>query len=298
MIYPEIVDIKDYIQEAAKRIDKALDKFLPSETEFPEKIHEAMRYSVFAGGKRLRPFLVLESSRICSGDEQKAMPVACAFEFVHTYSLIHDDLPAMDNDDIRRGMPTSHKKFDEATAILAGDALLTYAFYIIAREITEPDAARRVILELSSAAGSRGMVGGQILDISEPPEKGRGEHVKSIHELKTTALIMSATRCGAIVVDASPDEFSALSQYGRCLGLAFQITDDILDIESTKQVLGKSTGKDITLGRLTYPAVYGIEESRKIAKQLIDKATVALEIFGSEAVWLQKLAKYILIRNK
>jgi geranylgeranyl diphosphate synthase type II len=270
---------------------------LPAETEFPQKIHEAMRYSVFAGGKRLRPILVLECCRACGGAEQSAMPVACAFELVHTYSLIHDDLPAMDNDDFRRGLPTSHKKFGEANAILAGDALLACAFNLLAREATEPEIAQRVILELSAAAGSRGMVGGQVLDISEVPREGKEEYVKCLHEMKTASLIAAATRCGAIVADASAQDFSAVSQYGRYLGLAFQITDDILDVKSSTEAPGKSAGKDETLGRLTYPAVYGLEESRRSATELIGKAVSALEKFGPEAKHLRQIAEFVLTRE-
>jgi geranylgeranyl diphosphate synthase type II len=292
-----MIDTRDYLREIAKRVDKALQNYLPPESEFPQKIHEAMRYSVFAGGKRLRPILVLESCRVCGGSDQNALPIACTFELVHTYSLIHDDLPAIDNDDLRRGMPTSHKKFGEAVAILAGDALLAFAFNLLAREVREPEIAQRVILELSAAAGSRGMVGGQVLDVSAPPQEGKEEYINSIHGMKTAALIAAATRCGAIVAEGSADDFSALSQYGCYLGLAFQIVDDILDVESSSATLGKSAGKDEALGRLTYPGIYGLDKSRRDAAHLIGKAVGALAKFGQEAGILRQIGEFVLTRD-
>jgi geranylgeranyl diphosphate synthase type II len=292
-----MTDIREYLREVGKRIEKSLQRYLPAQTEFPEKIHEAMRYSVFAGGKRLRPFLVLESCRVCGGSEGSAMPVACAFELVHTYSLIHDDLPAMDNDDFRRGLPTSHRKFGEATAILAGDALLALAFNLLAREVREPEIAQRVILELSAAAGSRGMVGGQALDISEPPQKEKEEYLRCVHEMKTASLITAATRCGAIVAEASPEDFQALSLYGRNLGLAFQITDDILDAGSRGEALDKNAANNQALPGLTYPALYGVKESRRIATELIEKAVSALGKFGQEAEQLRQIAEFVLARE-
>jgi geranylgeranyl diphosphate synthase type II len=293
-------DIRKFLDEKSVFIDKILDKYIPREVRFPQKIHKAMRYSLFSGGKRLRPILVLESCRICGGDEKKAYPAAAAVEYIHTYSLIHDDLPCMDDDDTRRGKPTSHKVFGEAIAVLSGDGLLTAAFGALSR-LEDPTVIKRVLSELSEAAGSLGMVGGQVLDITpreEIPEKTPlEEYVFSIHLLKTAALIKASCRIGAFCAKAKNSQVSALTAYGRSIGLAFQISDDILDELGTKEEMGKRTQKDKERGKITYPLVFGIERSKEEAKRLVEEAKEALRIFGDEAKALTALADFIVSRT-
>ena len=287
--------LKDWLREQKDFIDRLLEDCLPGEADFPAAIHKAMRYSVFAGGKRLRPLLVLESCRACGGDPAKAHAAACAIELVHTYSLIHDDLPAMDDDDLRRGKPTSHKAFGEAVAILAGDALLTFAFELLAAE--EGGQAHRLVGELAGAAGTKGMIGGQVLDISEPPSDEKTQHVRKIHRMKTAALLQCACRMGAICAAAPDRKLEALASYGLDLGLAFQIADDILDVTSSPQDLGKATQKDLAAGKLTYPGVFGTEEAGLEARRLVSKAKNELAGFGPEADMLRSLADYVVERK-
>jgi len=255
-----------------------------------------MRYSVFAGGKRFRPVLVLLACDLCHGDQEHALPPACAVELVHTYSLIHDDLPAMDDDDFRRGRPSCHKAFDEATAILAGDALLTLAFAILVRPPCERRAAD-FVTELARGAGSRGMLAGQMADMALQGTKPMGESVEFIHRHKTAALIAASLRLGAIAADAPSTAIECLGRFGQSLGLAFQIADDALDVEATSEQLGKTPGKDASSGKVTYPAVFGLSESHRRARRLVDGAISELEPFGPEADLLRDIARYVVDRK-
>ncbi|MBX3442474.1 MAG: polyprenyl synthetase family protein [Planctomyces sp.] len=256
-----------------------------------------MRYSTLAGGKRLRPLLVLLGCEACGGDVSEALPAAAAIEFVHTYSLIHDDLPAMDDDDLRRGVPTSHIKFGEATAILAGDGLLTLAFEVIAAGIA-PAAAASCCRELAGAAGAEGMVGGQQADLeAETGGVSSVEHLESIHRRKTGRLICAALRMGGCVAGAGESQLRALTDYGLRIGLAFQIADDLLDLTSTAEKLGKGVQKDAARNKLTYPSLLGVEESRRRARRLVDEARAALEAFGPPARPLLALAEYVVARD-
>jgi geranylgeranyl diphosphate synthase type II len=289
--------ISSEFEEIRTLVDQELERFLPALDQPPCSLHEAMRYSVFAGGKRLRPALVLLSNRACVGDEDAALPAACALELVHTYSLIHDDLPAMDDDDLRRGKPTCHKQFGEAVAILAGDALLTLAFELVA---PMPAAAK----ELAGAAGSLGMIAGQVADMEAEgaadtcsPEELK-KKVEYIHRHKTAALIRAAARMGAVLASAGSAQLAALSRYGECLGLAFQVTDDILDMTGTEERMGKAVGKDIRRGKLVHPLAFGLEESKAKAKDLIVSAKEALELFLDKAEPLNLLADFVLTRSE
>jgi len=264
----------------------------------PPRIHEAMRYSLMAGGKRLRPILVLAAGEVFGGAPERLYPVACAFEMVHTYSLIHDDLPAMDNDDLRRGMPTCHKQFDEATAILAGDGLMTHAFRILAEMDAPAEQKVRVIRELAVGSGTvEGMIAGQIVDLEaegKPIDAGR---LAFIHRAKTGALIRGALVCGGIVADATESDLALLSAYGDRVGLAFQIADDILDETATAEQLGKTPGKDAAAGKATYPALYGLEASRKQAESLAEEAIEVLAPLGQRAELLIAMARFVVHRT-
>jgi geranylgeranyl diphosphate synthase type II len=264
--------IQQYLARWTPRVDARLDALLPPADAEPAVIHEAMRYSVFAGGKRLRPALVLLGARAADADEEPVLGVACAVEFMHTYSLIHDDLPAMDDDDLRRGRPSCHKQFGEAVAILAGDALNTHAFAVIAG--AAPDRARvaDLVLELCRAAGTDGMVGGQVADLAGEGVSPSLDTVRSIHERKTGALLVSSLRLGAIAVGAGEEVLGRLTGYGRRMGLAFQIIDDVLDEEGESAELGKTAGKDRAHGKQTYPAAVGAAESRRVAAHLLGEA--------------------------
>ena len=262
-------------------VDERLDEWLPSASEPPARLHESMRYSVFAGGKRIRPILAILACRAAGGAEAAAMPAACAIECIHTYSLIHDDLPAMDDDDLRRGKPSNHKAFDEATAILAGDALLPLAFELITGKMTDAASASRVTHEVATAAGWAGMVGGQMADLLAEGAAPSEEALQFVHQRKTGALIRAAVRCGAIAAGATPEQLAALTTYARNVGLAFQIADDILDETATSGQLGKTAGKDKASRKLTFPAVYGLEESKAKAERLVAEAKAALSPFGA-----------------
>jgi len=280
--------------------DRALDRFLPRESAPPASLHKAMRYSVFAGGKRLRPVLVAAGAEAVGGTLEAVMPAACAVEMIHTYSLIHDDLPAMDNDDFRRGVPTSHKVFGEAIAILAGDALLTLAFRLLANSSPaggEAGRLRDMLIEVADAAGSAGMVGGQVADIECEGKVAGAAIVDYIHTHKTAALIRASIRSGAILAGASAAELKALGVVGDSLGLAFQIMDDILDITATSEELGKTAGKDQAQQKATYPAVHGIEASRRRAQALVADAHAALAPFGERALPLRALGTFIIERK-
>ncbi len=293
------MDLKSYLAVRKQRVDAALERRVPPESLPPETIHRAMRYSLFAGGKRIRPILFLAAAEAVAGEAPGAEDAACALELVHTYSLIHDDLPALDNDDLRRGRPTCHKVFGEAMAILAGDALLTLAFQVLAQlEFASASIRAKLVEELSVAAGTvRGMIAGQVHDLEgegQPPEP---ELLEKIHRAKTGALLRASLRMGAIYAGAGEDKLAALSKYGEHVGLAFQIVDDVLDVEQPSEVLGKTPGKDAADGKITFPAVYGLETSRRMAEQERVAARSALELFGDTAEPLRLLADLVVNRT-
>ena len=294
------MDLKLYLKEKGALVNDALDSLLPSEERYPARVHSAMRYSLFAGGKRLRPILVLAAFEAVGGKGAGAINTACAFECIHTYSLIHDDLPAMDDDDLRRGVQTCHRKFDEATAILAGDALLTLSFQMIAESSLkgmDKECLLRVIFELAHGAGSAGMIGGQMADIEAEGKEVTLPELQQIHILKTGTLMLSALRCGAILGGATSEQFEALSRYGKSIGLAFQIADDILDVTGEVELTGKAVGADEERDKATYPAILGLEESRRRATELVERAVVSLDSFGDEAEPLRLIASFITERK-
>lgn len=289
-----------YLEERCRIVDKALGQYLPAARTRPATIHEAMRYSLFAGGKRLRPILCLASAEACGGSHEAALAPAAAVECIHTYSLIHDDLPCMDDDDLRRGMPTSHVKYGEGVAVLAGDALLTIAFEILAQVKATPRYdIGAFITELAVSSGSRHLIGGQVLDLEGEGSDVRlnAAQLKYIHESKTAALLTASIRLGGMTANANPARLEALTTYGQSLGLAFQIIDDILDVTQTSEKLGKSAGKDEAKAKSTYPALFGLEKSRKEAARLTKKAHGALHPFGKKGARLSELADYLLGRD-
>jgi geranylgeranyl diphosphate synthase type II len=290
-------DLGAYMKERADAVDAALERVLPAETLRPETLHKAMRYSVFAGGKRLRPLLVIAGAEAVGGTASQVMPTACAMELIHTYSLVHDDLPAMDNDDFRRGAPTNHKVFGEAMAILAGDALLTLAFRLVADNAGESRALRDVVLDIADAAGHGGMVAGQVADLEAEGRRVGAEVVDYIHAHKTGALIRTSLRVGAMLCGADAAQVRALSVAGADLGLAFQIVDDILDVVASSEELGKTAGKDQIQQKATYPAIHGIEASRARAAFLIRDAEEALRALGPRAEPIRALGRFILERK-
>jgi geranylgeranyl diphosphate synthase type II len=290
--------LPDFFDEDLRLVDSALQKLLPAADVEPSSIHGAMRYSVFAGGKRIRPILCLETSRIFTADVTPALYPACAIEFIHTYSLIHDDLPALDNDDLRRGKPTCHRKFGEAIAILAGDALLTLAFETVGAVPVDAEIRVKMLQEISKSAGSvNGMVGGQVADL-EAEGKGVGpDTLEYIHRSKTAALIRASITAGAICAGASEEEVTRLRHFGETLGWAFQVTDDILDVEESSAALGKTAGKDIAQQKATYPAVFGLEKSHQIASELSSQAVADLAPFGAQATRLRAIAEFLVHRR-
>jgi geranylgeranyl diphosphate synthase type II len=292
-------DLKAYLRDRQQRVEAALDASI--DPGYPETIYDAMRYSLMAGGKRLRPILCLATNELLDGSEAQAMPTACALEMIHTMSLIHDDLPAMDNDDYRRGKLTNHKVYGEDVAILAGDALLAYAFEFVAAQTRDVSADRilKVIADLGKAVGAAGLVGGQIVDLaSEGKPDVSLETLNYIHTHKTGALLKVSVTSGAILAGADDDQVTTLSQYADRIGLAFQIVDDVLDITATSEELGKSAGKDLAAQKATYPSFWGIEESKKQAQQLVETAkTDVLDCFGEQARSLVALADFIVNRS-
>jgi geranylgeranyl diphosphate synthase type II len=290
-------DVGAYMKERADAVDATLERFLPAETLPPETLHKAMRYSVFAGGKRLRPVLVIAGAEAVGGTALQVMPTACAMELIHTYSLVHDDLPAMDNDDFRRGAPTNHKVFGEAMAILAGDALLTLAFRLVADNAGESTALRDVVVDIADAAGHQGMVAGQVADLEAEGRRVGADVVDYIHAHKTGALIRTSLRIGAMLCGADATQLRALSVAGADLGLAFQIVDDILDVVASSEELGKTAGKDQIQQKATYPAIHGIEASRARAAFLIRDAEKALRVLGPRAEPIRALGRFILERK-
>ena len=293
-----MMNIKDYLSEKRELIDLYLKTYFTASSS-PSVLHEAMKYSLFAGGKRIRPILALASYEACGGDAKKIIPQAAALELIHTYSLIHDDLPAMDNDDLRRGKPTSHKMFGEAMAILAGDALLTEAFSMMTQTDMgiKPYSLLKVVREVALAAGHIGMVGGQAQDIISEDAEPDSETLEFIHLHKTAALIKSSVRIGTILAGSRKIQLQALTRYGENTGLAFQIIDDVLDVEGSAEELGKSVGSDSRKKKMTYPSLYGIEGARKKANELISIAIDAIGIFSSEADPLREIAGYLAKRR-
>jgi len=287
-----------FFEEDRVAVDAQLEKLLPAESTQPPSIHTAMRYSVFAGGKRIRPILCLETARIFTADVAPALFPGCAIEFIHTYSLIHDDLPALDNDDLRRGKPTCHKKFGEATAILAGDALLTLAFETIAAAPVSPERRVAMVTEIATAAGTvNGMVGGQVADLEAEGRPVGPEMLEYIHRSKTAALIRASITAGALCAAAPSEEVARLRRFGDAIGWAFQVTDDILDVTESSAALGKTAGKDIAQQKATYPSVFGLERSQQIAKELADSAIAELRAYAEKADHLRAIAEFLVLRR-
>ena len=290
--------MKKELKEKIIAVDSALDAYLPEKNNAQGIIYTAMRYSLFAGGKRLRPILMLETAKMCGGDEKVVMPFACAVEMIHTYSLIHDDLPAMDNDDLRRGMPTSHIKFGEATAILAGDALLNKAFEIVsAAGNGGAELILKAISELAKSSGTEGMIGGQVIDMESEGKDISLDELRRLHLLKTGAIIRSSCRIGAVLSGASEAEISAVDEFAANLGVAFQIRDDILDVEGSEEELGKPIGSDAEQEKNTYVKLVGLEKSKELAAEYSEKAKAALEMFGEKADFLLRLTDYLIDRK-
>jgi len=290
-----------YLKRRQRLIDGALERWVPGENEFPPLVHQAMRYSLFAGGKRLRPILALAAAEAVGGRMVDALPLACSLELIHTYSLIHDDLPAMDNDDLRRGKPTCHKIFGEALAILAGDGLLAEAFHLLTRpdlmSDISPKRRLRAIHQVAQAAGSLGMIGGQVMDIAVQGREVDAHLLEYIHSHKSGALITASVGAGAIIGGASAREYKALIGYGEKLGLAFQVIDDLLDVQGEEEKIGKAVRKDQAKGKATYPALFGIAESRRQAEDLVRQALIFLKPLNRQANPLREIAKFILKRN-
>ena len=295
---PAAFDLNQYLAQTCTRVDAALDKLLPAESVPPPTIHKAMRYSIFAGGKRIRPVLCLAACEAVGGTPAAAMPLACAVECIHTYSLIHDDLPSMDDDDLRRGKPTNHKVFGEGIAVLAGDALLTEAFALVARSQPPKRYPVRVLVsDLALAAGSLRLIAGQVQDLENEERHASLDEVKTTHLNKTAALITTSIRLGAMAGNASPSELKRLTRYGQDLGLAFQVIDDILDATSTKEIMGKSVRADEKNNKSTFPTVLGLDKSRQYAADLIADAHKQLKPFGPRATPLAAIADFFLTRK-
>jgi len=294
------MDLNLYLKKKRKVIDEFLGNYLSSkkkQKDCPDSLCDAMGYALMAGGKRVRPILAIASYEAAGGTSKNIIPVAASLELIHTYSLVHDDLPAMDNDDFRRNQPTAHKMFGEGTAILAGDALLTDAFNMISKTKADSKTLIKVISELSFGAGPEGMVGGQTVDLMLEGTKAEKKDLVYIHTHKTGALIRASIRIGAVMAHCSPANFKALTEYGEKVGLAFQIIDDILDIIGTKEEIGKTTGADDARGKNTYPSTFGLKESQKIAEKLIQDSLKAIKRFNKKAEPLSEIARYIISRR-
>jgi len=296
-----VVPLKSYLETGRIDVDGALARLMPPVTEPPSRLHSAMAYSVFAGGKRLRPILVIAATEACGGSREKVMPTACALELIHTYSLIHDDLPCMDDDDLRRGRPTNHRVFGETLAVLAGDALLAHAFHLIGENARVPGVSAAAVAEAASvvgyAAGSLGMVGGQAADwLAEGRDVDEGE-VQFIHRKKTGALIAASVTAGAILASADDETRARLSEYGEKLGMIFQIADDILNVVGDASEMGKAAGSDAKKGKATYPSVVGIDRARERARDLVSGARALARGLGERGAILGELAGYALDRK-
>lgn len=289
--------MKNELNQRIEKINAALEKYLPEKNNPQSEIYRAMRYSVFAGGKRLRPILMTESCKMCGGDINAVMPFACAMEMIHTYSLIHDDLPAMDNDDLRRGIPTNHIKFGEATAILAGDALLNRAFEVASEYGKNAPNAMDALICLAKSSGTEGMIGGQVVDIASEGQDIDLDRLRYIHLLKTGAIIRSSCVIGAIVANADKAEIDAVDKFASNLGVAFQIRDDILDVTGDENTLGKPVGSDEKSEKNTYVKLLGVEKSEELVKEYSKKAADALSLFGDKADFLIRLADYLVNRT-
>ena len=292
--------LQETLEQGQRLTDAALDRLIPLETEQPVSIHKAMRHSVFAGGKRLRPVLCMEAGRMIAGSLPEGIEeLGAALEMLHTYSLIHDDLPALDNDDLRRGRPTCHKLFGEAIAILAGDALQTQAYETLARLKCEPGARVRIVEEIASATGTvDGMIGGQVVDLEAEHTQPTAEMLEYIHRSKTAALITASLVSGGLYADAKDRQIARLRAFGRAIGLAFQIVDDVLDVTQTSEQLGKTAGKDTAAQKVTYPALFGVDESVRKADSLVSAAFEELGTFAERAETLKELARYLVERKK
>ena len=290
-------DFQQLADSYRRRVDDALAVYASYDDGCPDVLVDPIRYALLAPGKRLRPMLVLMAAEACGGDPADALPAACAVEMVHAYSLAHDDLPAMDDDDLRRGQPTCHKQFGEAMAILAGDGLLTQAFEVLARDIKPPELAAECCVVLAQAAGPSGMVGGQADDLTADPEQSDLDSLEWLHRRKTGVMFEASLRLGGLTAHASPAQLVALAAYARAIGLAFQITDDLLDTNGSQEHTGKRVGKDTEQGKLTFPVVLGIDESRRRAESLIADACDALAPLGEAADGLRALAHFVIERN-
>jgi geranylgeranyl diphosphate synthase type II len=293
------MNLNAYLTSRQKEIDRALDRYLPKASTKPATLHKAMRYSLFAGGKRLRPILCLAAAEACGGKISNALPFACSLECIHTYSLVHDDLPSMDDDDFRRGRPTCHKVFGDGIAVLAGDALLTIAFEIVSSAKPAPRYDMSILLrEIAIAAGSQKLIAGQVADLEAEGRNVKRDQLRYIHQNKTAAILSTSVRLGAMSANADARKLQAVTRFGHGLGLAFQVIDDILDVTQTSEILGKSAGKDIAAKKATYPAVIGLDKSRSEARRLTRRAHDALSIFrNSKAEALHALANYLLERE-
>jgi geranylgeranyl diphosphate synthase type II len=292
------MNLPAFFEDDRAQVEAVLERLLPPVETPPSSIHQAMRYSVFAGGKRIRPILCLEAARIFDTNLAPVLPVACAFEFIHTYSLIHDDLPALDNDDLRRGKPTCHKQFGEATAILAGDGLLTLAFETLAKASLPPERRVRVIAEVGAAAGTvNGMVGGQVADLEAEGKPPNAAALEYIHRSKTAALISASVVAGALSAGAGDDDLARLRGFGENIGWAFQVVDDILDVEESSAALGKTAGKDQTQKKATYPALFGLEKSHRFGRELGERAVAEVARYGERAARLRAVAEYLVLRR-
>lgn len=295
------MNLEIYLQERACLIETTLREILPKKDAFPTLIHESMHYSVFAGGKRLRPILCLAAAEAIGGDFKPLLPIACALEMIHTYSLIHDDLPAMDDDDYRRGKLTNHKVYGEGVAILAGDALLTYAFEVLAKyglQFFSPQIVCQVMQEIALAVGTKGMIGGQVADLMAAEQGKKDKNLLIyIHTHKTGALFRAALRTGALLAGATSTELACLTTYAEKFGLAFQITDDLLDLTGNSEKLGKTVGSDQAMGKLTFPALYGIEKSRELVQEVVDEALQTLAKLPGETKPLELLLQYLVVRE-
>lgn len=294
-----VKDLQQYLHSRAQLVERALEQYLPADDIVPEILHRSMRYSTLGGGKRLRGILALAAAEVAQGSGEAALPLAAALEMIHAFSLIHDDLPCMDDDDWRRGKPSNHKMFGEAIALLAGDALLTRAFYLLTRLSLPDDAAVvNIVAEVAQAVGSEGLIGGQVVDLQSEGKNVDRATLEYIHRHKTGDLITVALRTGAMVGGAGKDLLASLTTYGREMGLLFQITDDILDVEGDADKLGKPVGSDATQGKATYPALFGMERAKEAARGAAEGAVAALEGLGEDAWPLRELAGYILHRDR